>query len=34
MKTLVIIALMSFVVVNVIRTADGVTKYGEEWYNL
>lgn len=34
MKTLVIIALMSFIVVNVVRTADGVTKYGEDWYSL
>ena len=34
MKTLVIIGLLSFVVVNVVRTADGVTKYGEEWYNI
>jgi hypothetical protein len=34
MKTLVIIGLLSFIAINVIRTADGVTKYGEDWYNL
>lgn len=34
MKTILIIALMSFIVVNVVRTASGVSKYGEDWYNL
>ena len=34
MKTLVIIGLLSFIAINVIRTASGVTKYGEDWYNL
>lgn len=34
MKTILIIALLSFIVVNVVRTADGVTKYGENWYNI
>lgn len=34
MKTLVIIGLLSFIAINVVRTASGVSKFGEDWYNL
>ena len=34
MKTLVIFGLLSFIAINVARTASGVSKYGEDWYNL
>lgn len=34
MKTILIIALFSFIAVNVVRMASGVAKFGEDWYNL
>lgn len=34
MKTLVIIGLLSFVAINAVRMAIGVSKFGEDWYNL
>ena len=34
MKTIVIIGLLSFVAINAVRMANGVSKYGEDWYNL
>lgn len=34
MKALVIIGLLSFIAINVVRMASGVSKFGEDWYNL
>ena len=34
MKTLVIIGLLSFILINIIRMFVGVSKHGEDWYNL
>ncbi len=34
MKTILIIGLLSFIAINAVRMAIGVSKYGEDWYNL
>lgn len=34
MKTIMIIGLLSFIAINAVRMAIGVTTYGEDWYNL
>ena len=34
MKTLAIIGLFVFIIANVLIMVHGVSKYGEDWYNL
>lgn len=34
MKFFLIISLFVFIIVNVLRMVHGVSKYGENWYNL
>lgn len=34
MKTLAIIGLLSFIAISAVRMASGVSKFGENWYNL
>lgn len=34
MKTILIIGLLSFIAINAVIMAIGVSKYGEDWYNL
>lgn len=34
MKTFLIIGLFAFIIANVLRMVHGVSKFGEDWYNL
>lgn len=34
MKSILIICLFSFIAINAVRMAIGVSKFGEDWYNI